>query len=169
MIFLGLGSNLGDREGNIASALDILAAHPQIRLHLVSALYQTAPVGYTDQPDFLNAVAGIETSLSPQELLDVCLETERRLGRVRTQRWGPRTIDIDLLVFDDLVCQSERLNLPHPRMKERCFVLMPLAEIAPDVQLPGGQTPRQLLQSCPDQQVRYYKQLPGRESNGRTV
>ncbi|MDR3589844.1 MAG: 2-amino-4-hydroxy-6-hydroxymethyldihydropteridine diphosphokinase [Negativicutes bacterium] len=159
MIFLGLGSNLGDREKNIISAIDSLAAHPRIRLSRLSSLYETAPVGKTDQPFFLNAVISLTTSLQPLELLDVCLEAERSLGRVRTERWGPRTIDIDLLIYDGVVCQSDRLTLPHPRLKERCFVLLPLSEIAPQQPLPGGLTAGELLTECPSQEVRLYKPL----------
>jgi 2-amino-4-hydroxy-6-hydroxymethyldihydropteridine diphosphokinase len=163
MIVLGLGSNMGDRESNIVSALDGLAAHPRIRLNKTSSLYQTAPVGYLDQPEFLNAVASLTTTLSPLELLDVCLAVEQRLGRVRTMRWGPRTIDIDLLVYHDVICHSARLTLPHPRLKERCFVLVPLAEIAPETPVIDGLTARQLLANCLDQQVSVYKQLTREE------
>ena len=159
MIFLGLGSNLGDRENNIASALSSLAIHPQIQLCQTSSLYQTAPVGYLDQPDFLNAVVSLRTKLLPLELLDVCQAVEQQLGRVRTEKWGPRTIDIDLLVYHDLVCHSDRLTLPHPRLKERCFVLVPLAEIASDTPVSDGMTAVELLAGCLDQQVNIYKQV----------
>jgi 2-amino-4-hydroxy-6-hydroxymethyldihydropteridine diphosphokinase len=163
MIFVGLGSNIGDREKNIAAALAGLAAHPQIRLGAISSLYQTAPVGFAAQPDFLNAVASLITTLPPEELLDVCLAVEHQLGRLRAERWGPRTIDIDLLLYHDVEYQSEKLILPHPRLRERCFVLVPLAEIAPDVPLFDRLTARELLTNCPDQQVHYYKQLTREE------
>ncbi len=160
MIFLGLGSNLGYREKNMTAALDLLAADPRIRLEATSSLYQTAPVGNTEQPFFLNAAVSLTTTLTPLELLDLCLEVELRLGRVRTERWGPRTIDIDLLVYDAVVCLSDRLTLPHPRLKERCFVLVPLAEIAPYQPLVDGLTAIQLLAHCSDQQVHLFKQKP---------
>lgn len=130
--YLALGSNIGDREGYIKKAVELLKAHPQIRVLAVSPLYNTAPVGFIDQPDFLNGAVAVDTVLMPHELLDVCLGIEKRLGRVRTVRWGPRTIDIDLLLYDDLVINGEDLALPHPRMHERAFVLQPLCDIAPD-------------------------------------
>lgn len=130
--YLALGSNIGDREGYIKKAVELLKAHPQIRVLAVSPLYNTAPVGFIDQPDFLNGAVAVDTVLMPHELLDVCLGIEKRLGRVRTVRWGPRTIDIDLLLYDDLVINDEDLALPHPRMHERAFVLQPLCDIAPD-------------------------------------
>lgn len=108
------------------------------RVTAVSSLYGTSPVGVEDQPDFLNAVIEVETALSPDELLDLCASIEREMGRERTIRWGPRVIDMDILLYDDLALDSEGLTIPHPRMMERAFVLVPLAEIAPDVGLPGG-------------------------------
>ena len=159
MIFLGLGSNLGEREQNIIDAITILAAHPAIKIDKTSSFYETSPVGYLDQPDFLNAVISIESSLTPEQLLAVCLDAEERLGRIRTLRWGPRTIDIDILIFHDIHCQTDSLTLPHPRLRERCFVLAPLAEIAPPVPLLDGLTPHDLLGNCQTQDVRLYKQL----------
>ena len=158
MIVLGLGSNLGDREGNIRSALARLAAQPGIRVDKVSSLYETEPVGFADQPDFLNAVALLSTALSPRELLAVCLGIERELGRKRGKRWGPRTIDIDLILYNDVVLVTAELTLPHPRFHERCFVLVPLAEIAGDAPVSGGKTAGQLAARAAGA-VRLYKKL----------
>ncbi|WP_209853000.1 2-amino-4-hydroxy-6-hydroxymethyldihydropteridine diphosphokinase [Paenibacillus sediminis] len=127
--YIALGANLGDREGTLISAIDRLDAHPQINVLRCSSLYETDPVGYVDQPSFLNMAASLRTSLKPKELLNVMLDTERELGRVRTIRWGPRTVDLDLLWFGGIVLETEELILPHPRMAERAFVLVPLSEI----------------------------------------
>ncbi|HNW36518.1 MAG TPA: 2-amino-4-hydroxy-6-hydroxymethyldihydropteridine diphosphokinase, partial [Candidatus Ozemobacteraceae bacterium] len=130
-IFLGLGSNLGHREENLQHALDLLQAHvTDLR---VSSLYETAPVGLVDQPAFLNAVCTGTTNLTAPDLLLAMLGIEASLGRVRTLRWGPRIIDIDLLLYDALILQTPELTIPHPRMAERAFVLVPLAELAPDL------------------------------------
>ncbi len=135
--FLGLGSNLGDRLGALRAAVDLLAAVPGVRVVRSSRVYETEPVG-PPQPDYLNAVLEVETVLSPRELLDACLGVERRLGRVRGKRWGPRTIDVDVLTFGDLEVDEPGLQVPHPRMHERGFVLAPLLELAADPPLPGG-------------------------------
>ena len=137
MAYLGLGANLGDREATIRQALKKLGALPTIEIMAVSSLYQTAPVGMTNQPDFLNAAAAICTSLTPQELMAQILQLEHELGRERTVRWGPRTIDIDILAFGSMTINQPELTIPHPRLGERAFALLPLAEIAPGLQLPG--------------------------------
>lgn len=121
----------------MGAALRSLDDHPSVTVSEVSSLYRTPPWGKTDQPDFLNAVASIDTTLSARELLDLCLETERALKRVRAERWGPRLIDMDILVFGDTAIDENGLQLPHPRMLERAFVLAPLAEIAPSLDLTG--------------------------------
>jgi len=144
-VFLGLGSNLGDREANIREALDRLARHPGIRLERVSSYYETAPIGFTEQPDFVNAVALIETELEPADLLHIVVGIENDMGRVRSQRWGPRVIDIDLLLYNNTEADTPELTLPHPRMMERAFVMAPLAEIAPDLELPDGRKPPEVL------------------------
>jgi 2-amino-4-hydroxy-6-hydroxymethyldihydropteridine diphosphokinase len=131
--YLGLGGNLGDPALSMAAALRMLDADPLTRVLQVSSLYRTPPWGKTDQPDFLNATAEVLTGHSPRELLDLCLEAERKLKRVRQERWGPRLIDIDILVFGDKTVHEHGLEIPHPRMLERAFVLAPLAEIAPDL------------------------------------
>jgi 2-amino-4-hydroxy-6-hydroxymethyldihydropteridine diphosphokinase len=136
--FLSLGSNQGDRASLLAQALGRLDRVPGVQVVAVSSLYATAPVGREDQPEFLNAVAEVRTSLSPRELLAACLRIEADLGRIRTERWGPRTIDLDLLFHGEARLAEDALTLPHPRMKERAFVLAPLAEIAPDLRLEGA-------------------------------
>jgi len=135
--FLGLGSNQGDRAAFLRDALARLDLVPGVRLVAVSSLYATAPVGPPDQPDFLNAAAGVRTILSPGELLAACLGIEAALGRVRTERWGPRTIDLDLLLYGEVRMAEPDLELPHPRLRERAFVLQPLAEIAGQLRLEG--------------------------------
>ncbi|MGA2191760.1 MAG: 2-amino-4-hydroxy-6-hydroxymethyldihydropteridine diphosphokinase [Nitrospirota bacterium] len=130
--YIGLGSNLGNREENITRAVEMLGQVDGVRVLRVSRFHETAPVGYTEQGNFINAAAAVETSLSPDALLDICLGIEIRLGRVRTVHWGPRTLDLDILLMDGLVVDTERLKIPHPLMHERAFVLAPLSEIAPD-------------------------------------
>lgn len=127
--YIALGSNLGDRERLLRQALGALDAQEEIGVLRRSAIYETEPVGYTDQPAFLNMAAELETTLPPTELLRTMLEIERQLGRVREERWGPRTIDLDLLHYDGTAMHTESLILPHPRMMERAFVLEPLSEV----------------------------------------
>jgi 2-amino-4-hydroxy-6-hydroxymethyldihydropteridine diphosphokinase len=134
--FLGLGANLGDRRHTLAQALRALDAG-EVTVRRVSDVYETAPVGITSQPEFLNLVAEIETSLAPETLLARCLQIEAELGRVRRERWGPRTIDIDVLWCDVPAVKREQIELPHPRMTERSFVMIPLAEIAPELVVNG--------------------------------
>ncbi len=153
VVFLGLGSNLGDPKANLCEAVERLSALPEIRLVRLSSLYLTAPVGYTDQPDFINAVAEIETDLSPTELQAFTKGIERDMGRTRNFRWGPRVIDIDLLLYDAVEISTPELTIPHPRMTERAFVVEPLAEIAPDLPLPVGLTPGEVLSALGDQGV----------------
>ena len=129
--FIGLGSNLGDREANLRQALESLAQAPETTVVRASSLYDTEPVGVEDQPHFLNAVAQIETQLTPRQLLWNLMLVERRLGRVRSQRWGPRTIDLDLLLYEDVVMEEADLELPHPELAKRSFVLVPLVELEP--------------------------------------
>jgi 2-amino-4-hydroxy-6-hydroxymethyldihydropteridine diphosphokinase len=136
--FVGLGANLGDREKTLRRALDLLAAEPGIELRAVSTFRETAPVGYVDQPRFLNAAAELETTLPPGELLDRMLAVEQALGRERTgPRFGPRTIDLDLLLYGDETIDAPGLHVPHPRLHERRFALEPLAELDPNLELPG--------------------------------
>lgn len=129
--FLGLGSNLGDRAGTIRRALREIGRLPGTRLDAVSSLYETLPVG-PPQPPYVNAVARVTTRLDPRELLAACLDVEARFGRVRAERWGPRTLDIDLLLFGEREIDEPGLAVPHPRMTGRAFVLVPLAELDPE-------------------------------------
>jgi 2-amino-4-hydroxy-6-hydroxymethyldihydropteridine diphosphokinase len=137
--YLALGSNLGDRRATIAAGLDDLAARAGIDLVEVSDLVETEPVGYLDQPRFLNGVAAVDTELSARELLAVLLEVEQRFGRTRDDALphGPRTLDLDLILYGDAEIDEPGLTVPHPRMHERAFVLAPLAEIAPGLEVPG--------------------------------
>ncbi len=135
--FVALGANLDDPPAQVAAALSEFAALPQTRLVKCSSLYRCTPVGYREQPDFINAVAQIETVLAPRALLDALLAIEHNHGRVRDFRNAPRTLDLDLLLYGDLQYHEHGLTLPHPRMHERAFVLVPLAEIAPAVRIPG--------------------------------
>ncbi len=135
--FIGLGGNLGDPRAAMRAALAVLAGDPAVHLARVSSLYRTPPWGRTDQPDFLNAVAELRTTLSPRSLLELCLSAEAALHRVRDERWGPRNIDLDILLYGDLEIDEEGLCVPHPRMLERAFVLVPLGEIAPDLVIGG--------------------------------
>ena len=144
LAYIGLGSNLGDRRAMIAGALE------RLRPRRVSSIIETEPWGLGGQPDFLNAVAELETDLSPDELLGRLLDVERDLGRVRTEKWGPRTLDLDLLIYGDRRMSTETLSLPHPRLHERRFVLEGLAELCPDRTVAGlGRSVRELLEACP--------------------
>ena len=150
VVYLGLGSNMGDRTQHLVDACGTLHRHPAITVQVLSSLYHTAPVGFTAQDWFLNAVACLDTTLSPQALLHVTQATERCLGRVTTWRWGPRVIDIDILLHDALEIHTPYLTIPHAALHERRFALVPLAEVAPDVQLPSGARVRDLLAALPD-------------------
>jgi 2-amino-4-hydroxy-6-hydroxymethyldihydropteridine diphosphokinase len=136
--YIGLGSNLGNRENFLSQALTLLDSHPAVRVIKISALYETDPVGYTDQPLFLNMAALLETSLTAEQLLANLLEVEQKLGRKRDIRWGPRTIDLDLLIFGTEKIETPELTIPHPRMMERPFVLVPLREIINRSDFPKG-------------------------------
>ncbi|MFX4263536.1 2-amino-4-hydroxy-6-hydroxymethyldihydropteridine diphosphokinase [Pelotomaculum propionicicum] len=135
--YIGLGSNLGDKEANIKKALELLGEVPAVKVIKVASLYKTAPLYVTKQDWFLNTVAEIETSLNAHELLSLLKETEKKLERTPTVRWGPRTIDLDLLLYGSDKIKSADLCVPHPRMTERAFVMVPLAEIAPQLCVPG--------------------------------
>ena len=136
--YVGLGANLGDREATLLAALDALAAVPGVRVVAVSAFRETDPVGYVDQPRFVNAVAALDTVLGARELLEAMLAIERSLGRTRDgPRFGPRTIDLDLLLYGDAELDEPGMTVPHPRLHERAFVLEPLAELAPGLVVPG--------------------------------
>ena len=146
--YVGVGANLGDRESTIRRAVQLLAGTGGVAVVDVSTLRETPPWGPVAQPPYLNGVVEVETDLRPRALLDVLLGIERELGRVRTgERWGPRTIDLDLLVHGDLTCDEPGLTVPHPRIHERRFALEPLAEIAPDLVVPGRGAVSTLLEA----------------------
>lgn len=135
--YLGLGSNLGDRLANIKKSLALLLNTPDIDLIACSPIYETAPVGGPEQDYFLNACISINTGLSPTVLLEKMLAIEKSLKRIRRERWGPRTVDLDLLLYESITMNTPLLELPHPRLAERDFVLVPLADIAPLLHIPG--------------------------------
>ena len=135
--YVALGANIGEPAATVVSALAALAGLPESRVLRTSPLYRTAPVGLRNQPDFINAAAALETALGAEVLLDALLDLEVRFGRRRRDRNGPRTLDLDLLLYDDSEIDLPRLTLPHPRLHLRAFVLRPLAEIAPDLTIPG--------------------------------
>lgn len=135
--YVALGANLGDPATTVRAALGALANLPESRVVRSSSLYRTKPVGIADQPEFVNAVAQLETTLRPEALLDALLDVEQRFGRIRAEKNGPRTLDLDLLLYDDQFLELPRLTLPHPRLHLRAFVLQPLAEIAPNLIIPG--------------------------------
>ncbi|MCW7544443.1 2-amino-4-hydroxy-6-hydroxymethyldihydropteridine diphosphokinase [Aurantimonas litoralis] len=137
--YLGLGGNIGDPAAKMAAALRRLDGRDDTTVVAVSRLYRTPPWGKTDQPDFVNACAAVETDLAPRDLLELCLATERLFGRERRERWGPRTLDLDVLDYAASPYEDDALILPHPRVTERAFVLVPLADIAPDLAF-GGRT-----------------------------
>lgn len=144
---LSLGGNVGDVAQSFSHALQTLRDHPQISSLRASRIYVTPPWGKTDQPDFLNMAAAFETTLSPHELLALIREIEMQASRKREERWGPRTLDLDIIVYGDAVIDDAQLQIPHPRAHERAFVLVPLAEILPDARL-QGRTVRELAQTC---------------------
>ena len=151
--YVGLGSNLGEPLRTLEQAFGELDKLPATRVTARSPLYRGAPIGHTAQPDFVNAVAELNTSLRAGELLAALLEIEARHGRHRTFKNAPRTLDLDLLLYGEEVLASERLTLPHPRMHERAFVLKPLLDVAPDIRIPGHGSARTLLAGCDNQKV----------------
>jgi 2-amino-4-hydroxy-6-hydroxymethyldihydropteridine diphosphokinase len=153
LIYLSLGSNLGDRLANLQNAISSLP--PNIQPLTRSSVYETSPWGYSDQPDFYNQVIKAETLFEPTDVLATIKNLEVSLGRQETFRFGPRLIDLDLLFFDTLILNSPKLTIPHPRITERAFVLVPLAEIAPDLIHPGvGKTIQQLKSSIDNSSVK---------------
>ncbi|MDF2558225.1 MAG: 2-amino-4-hydroxy-6-hydroxymethyldihydropteridine diphosphokinase [Bacillales bacterium] len=151
LAYVSLGTNVGDREQYLQDALDMLQGNGDIEVIQKSSIYETDPVGYTDQSAFLNIVVGIKTALSPQNLLEYCQKIENQLGRVRFIRWGPRTIDVDILLYDQVRIDQNNLQIPHPRMHERAFVLVPLSELNKDLKLPNyEQTVAEMAIVSPD-------------------
>jgi 2-amino-4-hydroxy-6-hydroxymethyldihydropteridine diphosphokinase len=156
-VYLALGSNLGDRRANLRAAVEALA--PVARLLAASPVYETPPWGYLDQPDFLNQVVQVETDLPPKELLDYVKGVETRLGRTESARYGPRKIDVDILFYDDLILDEPGLTIPHPRMQGRAFVLVPLADLAPDLLHPlEGKTIATLLAQVDRSEILPYQE-----------
>ena len=147
--YVGLGANLGDREATIRRAVELVDELNGVAVVGVSSLRETEPWGPVEQPGYLNGAVAVETDLSPRELLGALLDVERRLGRARDdeERWGPRTIDLDLLLYGDIVLDEPGLDVPHPRLHERKFALEPLAELAPDALVPGRGTAAELLRA----------------------
>ena len=135
--YVALGANLGDPAATVLAAFAALANLPESRVVRSSSLYRTAPIGITEQPEFVNAVAELKTTLAPETLLDALFDIEERFGRIRADKNGPRTLDLDLLLYNDQLIELPRLSLPHPRLHLRAFVLQPLSEIAPDLAIPG--------------------------------
>ncbi len=151
--FVGLGANLAAPRRQLRAALDELARLPRTRVTAHSALYRSAPLGHLEQPDFINAVARLETGLEPEALWAALQGIERAHGRERRFRDAPRTLDLDLLLYDDARIDSPALTVPHPRMHERAFVLLPLTEIEPELQIPGRGSARALLAGCAGQAI----------------
>ena len=156
-VYIALGSNMDSPHNQLDSALETIAQHPDMQLIGVSSRYQTPPIG-PQQPDFINAAAQLSTELSPLALLDALQAIEQQQNRVRSIHWGPRTLDLDILLYnnalgDSLVIESERLTIPHPRISERAFVLVPLADINPQLALPSGETVAELLANCSQQGI----------------
>ncbi len=148
LVFVGLGSNLSDPSNQVLHALQALDNLPQTRVLARSSLYRSAPIGYLQQPDFINAVAQLETALSPRALLDTLLALEHECGRTREFPNAPRIIDLDVLLYDDLQHHEHGLTIPHPQMHKRAFVLQPLLEIAPDCVIPGVGAAAEACQQC---------------------
>ncbi|WP_226677511.1 2-amino-4-hydroxy-6-hydroxymethyldihydropteridine diphosphokinase [Rossellomorea aquimaris] len=164
--YISLGSNMGDRESYLEKAINILGSHGKIEVTKRSSMYETDPVGFTEQDQFLNMVIEIRTSLSPETLLHQCLQVEIDLGREREFKWGPRIIDLDILLYNHLMVESEDLLIPHPRMQERAFVLIPLLEVAPRIEHPSINAPFvEFLDEIPDREgVRLWKQINGEDA-----
>ena len=152
-VYIGLGSNLDDPSGQVATALQELDELPETYLVAASSLYRSAPLGPAEQPDYVNAVAQISTGLDPLSLLDTLQALEQRHRRVRKVHWGPRTLDLDILLYGDQWIDQERLQVPHPHMHTRSFVLQPLLEIAPDIVIPGKGPAKEWLVACDDMQI----------------
>ena len=163
--YIALGSNMGDRYEYLKKAVLLLENQEKITVVNTSSIYETDPVGFTDQDQFLNMAVQVSTSLKPLELLDECLKIEEQLGRKREIRWGPRTLDLDILLYNQEDIETEKLTIPHPRMSERAFVILPLLEMNPNIMLPHMEEPlKSCLQSIPDKEgVRIWKQKNGED------
>lgn len=164
--FISLGSNIGNRLGYLKQAIQSLSNYSEVQIEKLSSIYETEPIGYTDQSQFLNMVIKLSTSLSPPQLLTVCLDVEREIGRIREFKWGPRVIDLDILLYNKENIVMEDLQIPHPRMNERAFVLIPLMEIDSSLVLPSSNAPLvEVLDEIPDKEgVRLWKQINGEDA-----
>jgi 2-amino-4-hydroxy-6-hydroxymethyldihydropteridine diphosphokinase len=159
LAYIGLGSNLENPLQQIKTAINDLQSLADITIVSVSSLYQSPPMGPADQPDYINAVLSLETTLPPHQLLDALQSVEQLHGRVRKRHWGERTLDLDILLYGDQILDDERLKIPHPGLPERAFVLYPLAEIAPEVEIPGIGALQQILPLCPQGDLQQVEQI----------
>ncbi|WP_269448753.1 2-amino-4-hydroxy-6-hydroxymethyldihydropteridine diphosphokinase [Metabacillus kandeliae] len=168
--YVGLGSNMGDREEYLNRAIHFLGTHPAISVENISSLYETDPVGFKDQGPFLNMAAQLSTTLKAEELLEACREIEQKLGRKRDIRWGPRTLDLDILLYNHENIETEQLIVPHPRMMERAFVLIPLQELNPKLTIPNQSEPVSVIidQLQDKEGVRLWKLKSGGDGSGPT-
>lgn len=160
LAYIGLGSNLDDPLAQVKSAIMELENIPHISVQATSALYRSRAVGPGEQPDYVNAAALLNTQLTPLELLDAMQAIEQVHRRVRREHWGPRTLDLDILLLDQLTIDSERLKVPHPYLTQRNFVLYPLADIAPELFLPDGTALKDLIARCPQDGLKRLEYLP---------
>ncbi len=162
-VYIGLGTNIGNRESNLKDAISELAAVPEIEIISLSSIYETNPVGYLEQGKFLNMVVCINTTFDAQTLLVTCMKIEQNLGRKREIRWGPRTIDLDILLYNQENIVTKNLIVPHPRMLDRAFVVIPLVEIDKDIILPNMEKPiREIMDDIPEKEgVRIWKRKNG--------
>ncbi|OCA88442.1 2-amino-4-hydroxy-6-hydroxymethyldihydropteridine diphosphokinase [Bacillus sp. FJAT-27986] len=162
-VYIGLGTNVGDRESNLKDAISELAAVPEIEIISLSSIYETNPVGYLEQGKFLNMVVCINTTFDAQTLLVTCMKIEQNLGRKREIRWGPRTIDLDILLYNQENIVTKNLIVPHPRMLDRAFVVIPLVEIDKDIILPNMEKPiREIMDDIPEKEgVQIWKRKNG--------
>jgi 2-amino-4-hydroxy-6-hydroxymethyldihydropteridine diphosphokinase len=151
--YIGLGANIGDPKAQLQQALKLLHHSQGVSVRRVSSLYETSPVGYDDQPNFLNVVAEIDTTLPPLELLHTAQKIEQRLHRVRKQRFGPRTIDVDILLYGERIIATPELTVPHPRLLERAFVLIPLYELTGELIIATGQSISEAIAALPEDQT----------------
>ncbi|SFE72945.1 2-amino-4-hydroxy-6-hydroxymethyldihydropteridine diphosphokinase [Trichococcus pasteurii] len=154
IVYIALGTNLEPRATHLEKALELFRSLPDVEVKRVSSIYESKPVGYLDQPDFLNLVFEADTDLLPMDLLDSCQNIEQELGRVRTIRFGPRTLDVDIVLYGVESIEEERLTVPHPRMQERSFVLLPLQELNPEFVVPGwNKTVNELVAELPPEDL----------------
>lgn len=159
-VYIGIGSNLEQPIKQVQDAIAVLSGHPLLKLQACSSLYRSAPVGVANQPEYINVVCHLQTGLGPGQVLRQLQQIENAAGRIRDgERWGPRTLDLDLLLYDDLQREAEDLTIPHPRMHERAFVLYPLRELVPGLEIPGRGPVGKLAENCGDQNCSRLEQV----------